>query len=180
MSPKVPRKQAKPNASSLLPVLRAQLKAEHHLLRCSPNVGTSLDLPSSSLLCLDPLGPASQMPLESTQPHGRCLSSRPQPPSPGLPPPATFCLGPAPSTDPCPPPQAAPGLSSQAYPQHHVCNNGYTSVAICKGLSELLKACRRQVDAVGWRGPEGQVQTLVRPVGVKLNFALQLIMTLVK
>lgn len=106
----------------MFPVLCPQLKAGHHLPTCFPNVGTSLDPPSPSLLCLGPLGPASQMPLESTQAHGRtrCPSSRLQPPSPVLRLPPTFCLGPPPSMDPCPPQALEQGLSLASSAQRWV------------------------------------------------------------
>lgn len=139
-------------------------------------MGTSLDSPSSSFICLGPLGPASQMPLESTQAHGRCLSSHPHHLSPGPRPPPTFCWALHLRQTP-----VHYKLSSQACPQCQVHNDGYPSVPICQVLSKLLKSRPCQVDGVGWRGPGGQAQTPVRPIAeVKLSVVLQQIMTLGK
>ena len=61
-------------------------------------------------------------------------------------------------------------LLSQTCPQGQVHDDGSTSVPSFKGLSKLLKSRPPQGDAVGWKGPGGQAQTPVRPVGVKPQF----------
>lgn len=109
------------------------------------------------------------MPLESTQPHGHCWSSCPLlPPLDHAPhPPSVWALhacGPLSFT------ASSTGLLSQTRPQRQVHDGGSTSVPIFKGLSKLLESCPPQGDAVGWKGPGGQAQTPVRPVGVKPQF----------